>query len=95
MLKNNRGTRRGHPKKTLFVFVPIFSEFLLALVGCNFSEFTLSSAGHFNPSFLLMRQETLLSMHQTQKKVKGARCLIENVTQKSPCLKLKMLPKLT
>jgi hypothetical protein len=28
------------------------------------------------------------------KKVKGARCLKKNVTEKGQCLKLKMLPKL-
>jgi hypothetical protein len=32
----------------LFVLVPIFSKFLLPLMGSDLSELTLSSAGHFN-----------------------------------------------
>jgi hypothetical protein len=35
----------------LFVLVSVFSEFLLALMGGNFSEFAFSSAGHFQSPF--------------------------------------------
>jgi hypothetical protein len=37
----------------LFILVPIFSQFFLSFVGCNFSQFAFSSAGHFRVSFTL------------------------------------------
>jgi hypothetical protein len=52
-----RDKPRFPQKRTLFILVPIFSEFLLAFMGCNLSEFALSSAGHLNPSFLLISRE--------------------------------------
>jgi hypothetical protein len=33
------------------IFVSILSELFLAFMGCNFSKFALSSAGHFSDSF--------------------------------------------
>jgi hypothetical protein len=54
----------------LFVLVSILSKLLFALVGRDFSELTLSSAGHFNLSFLPMEQRSGLSMDQGQKNVK-------------------------
>jgi hypothetical protein len=36
--------------RTLFVLVSVLSKFFLALMGCNLSKFTLSSAGHFKIS---------------------------------------------
>jgi hypothetical protein len=40
-----------HTWGRLFVFVPIFSEFFLTLVGGDFSEFAFSSTGHFKAPF--------------------------------------------
>jgi hypothetical protein len=36
--------------QALFILVPIFSQLLFTFMGCNFSELTLSSAGHLNLS---------------------------------------------
>jgi hypothetical protein len=38
-------------KKGSFVLVSVLSELLLTLMGCDFSQFAFSSAGHFGVSF--------------------------------------------
>jgi hypothetical protein len=48
--------------------MPVLSEFLLALVGSDFFQLTLSSAGHFKLSLYLIGRES--SMGQPWKKVK-------------------------
>jgi hypothetical protein len=52
MLKTNKAAEKTAAlKKGSFVLMSISSELLLTLVGSDFSQFPLSSAGHFGDSF--------------------------------------------
>jgi len=43
-----------HPKKGLLLLVPVFTQTLLALVRRHLVSFSLFSAWHFSPFFILL-----------------------------------------
>jgi len=52
---------RSRPDR-LFVFMSVFSQFFLAFMGSDFSQFALSSAGHLNsPKKRILTAQAALS----------------------------------